>query len=273
MTLKHYLVPLCLAAFSFAPGAAAAEPPAQKLDVLALIKAGDVDYHINPAQDYHDDPQEVFQMKDGVLRVSGRGYGYVATKKSYRDYHLVLDFKWGQQTWGKRADRARDNGILLHAHGAHGAYGGTWMASIECQLIEGGTGDILVLSPKMPDGTELTTSLTCEYALDRDKEKIWKKGEARQVVTKGRVNWEKRDPDWADKKDFRGKDDVEKPVGEWNRLEVIAKGDTLQYFLNGVLVNEGFQAVPSAGKVLLQTEGAEMFVRRYELWPLGSFKE
>jgi hypothetical protein len=56
-------------------------------------------------------------------------------------------------------------------------------------------------------------------------------------------------------------------------MEVIAKGDTLQYFLNGVLVNEAFEVKPSEGKVLLQTEGAEMFVRRYELWPLKEFKE
>jgi hypothetical protein len=103
-------------------------------------------------------------------------------------------------------------------------------------------------------------------------EKIWKKGEPRQGVTAGRINWEKRDVDWADTKDFRGRDEVEKPVGEWNRLEVIAKGDTLQYYLNGVLVNEAFEAKPSEGKILLQTEAAEMFVRRYELWPLGQFK-
>jgi hypothetical protein len=40
-----------------------------------------------------------------------------------------------------------------------------------------------------------------------------------------------------------------------------------------VLANETFEAKPSAGRVLLQTEAAEMFVRRYELWPLGEFKE
>ena len=109
----------------------------------------------------------------------------------------------------------------------------------------------------------------------RLKRECCQPGASRQrarFVTSGRINWEKRDVDWADKKDFRGRDDVEKPVGEWNRLEVIAKGDTLQYFLNGVLVNEGFEAKPSEGKVLLQTEGAEMFVRRFELWPLGQFK-
>jgi putative membrane-bound dehydrogenase-like protein len=246
----------------------------QKVDLLEVIKAGEVEFHLNPTMDVHDDPKDVWTFGgDGALNVSGRGYGYVGTKKAYRDYHLVLEFKWGTKTWGAREKKAKDNGVLLHGYGPHGAYGGTWMASIEAQIIEGGVGDILVLSPKLADGTELTTSLSAEFGLDRDKEKIWKKGESRQVVTKGRINWRGRDEDWADRVGFRGRQDVESPAGEWNRLEVIAKGDTLQYFVNGALVNEAFDCKPSEGKVLLQTEGAEMIVRRYELWPLAAFEE
>ncbi len=252
----------------------AGEVVTQKVDLLEVIKAGEVEFHLNPTMDFHDDPKDVWTFgSDGALNVSGRGYGYVGTKKAYRDYHLVLEFKWGTKTWGAREKKAKDNGVLLHGYGPHGAYGGTWMASIEAQIIEGGVGDILVLSPKLADGTELTTSLSAEFGLDRDKEKIWKKGEPRQVVTKGRINWKGRDEDWADRVGFRGREDVESPAGEWNRLEVIAKGDTLQYFVNGALVNEAFDCKPSEGKVLLQTEGAEMIVRRYELWPLGAFEE
>jgi putative membrane-bound dehydrogenase-like protein len=253
---------------------AAVEPVTKKIDLLEVIKSGNVEYHVNPKADFHDAPKDIWTFaKDGTFNISGRGYGYVATKEDYRDYHLVIEFKWGTKTWGKREKAAKDNGILLHAYGPHGAYSDTWMASIEAQIIEGGVGDILVLSPKLADGTELTTSLSAEIALDRDKEKIWRKGEPRQTVTKGRINWKGRDEDWADKIGFRGKNDVESPSGEWNRLEVIAKGDTLQYFVNSAMVNEAFDCKPSVGKILLQTEGAEMIVRRYELYPLGEFKE
>jgi putative membrane-bound dehydrogenase-like protein len=256
------------------PVLAAAQPVTKKIDLLEVIKSGHVDYHVNPKADFHDAPKDIWTFaKDGTFNISGRGYGYVATKDNYRDYHLVIEFKWGTKTWGKREKAAKDNGILLHAYGPHGTYGDTWMASIEAQIIEGGVGDILVLSPKLADGTELTTSLSAEFALDRDKEKIWKKGEPRQTVTKGRINWKGRDEDWSDTVGFRGKNDVESPSGEWNRLEVIAKGDTLQYFVNGAMVNEAFDCKPSEGKILLQTEGAEMIVRRYELYPLGEFKE
>lgn len=247
----------------------AAESPKENINVLSLIQNGEVEYHLNPQSDVHDDPKDVWTFQpDGTLHISGRGYGYVATKASFHDYHLVLEYKWGEKTWGRRENSARDNGILLHARGPRGAYAGTWMASIECQIIEGGTGDILVLSPKLDDGSELTTSVTSECVLDPNKQLIWKKGAPRQIVTKGRINWEKRAVNWVDKKDFRGKDDAEHPVGEWNRLEVFARGDTLRYVLNGVVVNEAFDTKPSEGRVLLQTEGAEMFVRRYELQPL-----
>ncbi len=251
-----------------------AQPVTKKIDLLEVIRSGNVEHHVNPKMDFHDDPKDIWTFaKDGTFNISGRGYGYVATKDNYRDYHLVLEFKWGTKTWGTREKKAKDNGILLHAYGPHGAYADTWMASIEAQIIEGGVGDILVLSPKLADGTELTTSLSAEFALDRDQEKIWKQGSPRQTVTKGRINWRGRDEDWSDTVGFRGKNDVESPSGEWNRLEVIAKGDTLQYFVNGALINEAFDCKPAEGQILLQTEGAEMIVRRYELYPLGEFQE
>ena len=43
----------------------------------------------------------------------------------------------------------------------------------------------------------------------------------------------------------------------------------MQYQVNGKTVNEAYDASPSQGKILLQTEQAELFVRRWELWPLG----
>ncbi len=251
----------------------AAEPVKAKVDLFDVIKSGDVEYHVNPKMELHDDPKDIWKLEGDELHISGRGYGYVATKKDYRDYHLVIEFKWGTKTHGARETKARDNGILLHAYGPHGAYSGTWMASIEAQIIEGGVGDILVLSPKLEDGKELTTSVVSEFSLDRDKEKIWTPSAPKQLVTKGRINWQHRDVDWTDTKGFRGREDKESPPGEWNRLECIADGDHLTYFLNGAKVNEAFECKPSQGRVLLQTEGAEMIVRRYELWPLGQFNE
>ncbi|MCP4788154.1 MAG: DUF1080 domain-containing protein [Fuerstiella sp.] len=218
----------------------------------------------------YSDPNKVFTVKDGMIHISGNGYGGMITNRSYRDYHLIVEFKWGGKTWGNRVDRTRDSGLLLHCWGPNGGYNNTWMASIEAQIIEGGVGDILVLSGTDPDtGQVLTTSLTAEITKDRDGEKVWKKGGERTTISAGRINWFGRDVDWADTIGFRGRDDVESPLGEWTRMEVIADGGHLLYKVNGVVVNEALEAKPDFGRLLLQTEQAEMFVRRFELWPIG----
>jgi hypothetical protein len=88
------------------------------------------------------------------------------------------------------------------------------------------------------------------------------------TINQGRINWYGRDPEWKDVLGFRGKQDVEKPVGEWNTLECICKGDRISIFLNGTLVNEAKAVTPSKGRIQIQSEAAEVFIRRVELIPL-----
>ncbi len=254
------------------------EPPqeavTQVINLLEHVRDGKMDYHINPKADIHGDPKEVYKLQpDGTLRVSGEGYGSMVTKGAYKDYHLVSEFKWGELTWGNRAKKSRDNGILVHCFGPIGAQGGAWMASIEAQIIEGGTGDILVLSAKTADGIPLPVSISAEVGRDANRQTIWTPGAPRVTMTSGRLNWQHRNVQWKDVKGYRGSEDVESPSGEWTRFEVIAKGDTLEYYTNGVLVNRAYECKPSGGRILLQTEAAEMFLRRYELHPLGTFTE
>ena len=250
------------------------EPMAQavttKIDLLQLVRDGRMEYHINPDADVSDDAANVFSFDpDGMFRISGRGYGGMTTLDGFRDYRLVIEFKWGEKTWGKREPASRDSGILVHCWGPQGAYAGNWMAGLEAQIIEGGVGDLLVLSPRLSNGTTLACSVTAEAAVDANKQPIWSAGASRRTMTTGRLNWQHRAADWKDVKGFRGKDDVESPYGEWTRFEIIARGDMLRYIVNGVTVNEAFDCRPSQGRILLQTEAAEMIVRRYELHPLG----
>lgn len=268
MTIRLLVVATFGVAFS-----ALAAPVTNTVNVFDLIRAGQMEVHLNSKAELCDPPEKVFQLQDGLLRVSGRGYGYLATKQVFSDYHLVVEFKWGEHTWGKRKENARDNGVLVHAFGPHGANGGTWITSIEANIIEGGMADIIAISSTLPDGTVLSPSVTCEIEPDRDGEKRWKRGAPRQTVTGGRVNWAQRDEDWEDRIGFRGKHDLDAPVGEWNRLEIIAKGNTLRYLFNGQVVNEAFEVSPCEGRVCIQTEAAETLFRRWELWPVGSFTE
>lgn len=248
----------------------AEEPPVltPNDEVIQLFNGENLDgLYVYLKDSGYEDPKDVFTVTDGILRISGEAYGYLATKAAYRDYHLVAEFKLGEKTWEPRIDRARDSGILVHCVGPDGNQG-TWMASIEYQIIEGGVGDILVVGGKYADGSSVPMSLTCEVTQDRDGEYVWHKGGNRRTFSSGRINWYGRDPDWSDTVGFRGKDDVESPLGEWTRADVICDGDHIVAKVNGQIVNEGFAAFPSEGKILMQSEGAEVFVRRLELRPL-----
>jgi hypothetical protein len=54
---------------------------------------------------------------------------------------------------------------------------------------------------------------------------------------------------------------------EWFTEEIIVKDKTVTIKVNGKTVNEAFDVYPAAGKILLQSEGFELYVRRFELLP------
>jgi hypothetical protein len=216
----------------------------------------------------YEDPRKVFTIKDGMIHISGDGFGYFCTKKAYKDYHLVAEYRWGDKTWQHRKGKTKDSGIIVHCQEPDGSYSNTFMAGIEAQIIEGGTGDFIVVPGNRADKSNIPVSLTAETTKDRDGEDIWKKGGQRKTFAGGRINWFGRDPDWKDETGYRGKEDIESPGKEWTRLDVICDGGHIVYSVNGIQANEGFDSVPSSGKILFQTEGAELFVRRFELLPL-----
>ncbi len=211
----------------------------------------------------NNDPLGVFTVNDGVLRISGEEWGCITTNEEYENYRLVVEYKWGGPTHPPRLNNTRDGGILVHSQGVDGGYGGIWMHSIECQIIEGGTGDIIVVG----DGTD-KFSVTCQV---RDEKQggsyVYEPAGKEQRITSGRINWYGRDPHWRDAVGFRGVDDVERPLGDWNTLEIIARGADLAFFLNGKLVNRAHQVNPRKGRIQIQSEGAEMFFRRVDLTP------
>jgi hypothetical protein len=215
-----------------------------------------------------NDPKNVFTVSRGELFITGEDYGCITTNEEFENYRLVVDFKWGEKTYEPRVDRARDNGVLIHSQGEDGAFSDSWMYSIECQIIEGGTGDFLVVG----DGSD-TYQLTAMVA-DPDKQgaKLYQSGGRPATINAGRIDWFARSPSWKDTVDFRGKHDIEKPVGEWNTMEVVAFGDKVDIFLNGKLVNQAFDVKPSKGRIQIQSEGAEMYVRKVELTPISSYE-
>jgi hypothetical protein len=211
----------------------------------------------------YEDPYRVFAVHDGMVHVSGQELGGFATRDSFSNYHLSVDWKWGNQTWYPRRFDARNSGIMVHSVGPDGDGLGCWMESIECQIIEGGSGDLIVVP-----GKGQPPSLSSEVRTGADGQPYYRKGGEVKTLRRGRFNWWGRDPGWKNVLWFRGKDDVERPVGEWNHMEVICDGDSITCLLNGTLVNAGTRSSLTSGKILFQSEGAEIFFRKIEVRPL-----
>lgn len=224
------------------------------------------------------DPDRVFSVVDQVdgapaIRVSGQSYGAFITREEYSDYRLVAEFRWGLLTWGGRKNATRDSGILLHCQGPDGNtakdFNGPWMLSQECQIIEGGVGDFIMVGGYDREGNRVIPKLTATVKKDRDGEDVYDpQGTSKDYATGGRINWYGRDPDWKDVIGFRGKDDVESPYGQWTRIEVICDGNKITNMVNGKVVNVGTNSSLTRGKIIFQSEGAEIYFRKIEITPL-----
>ncbi len=86
------------------------------------------------------DPLNLFSVVDldgeKVIRISGEVNASLATQKEFENYHLVMEFKWGDKVY-----KNRNSGLLYHSYGDFGAGIGVWMSSHELQLMSGNMGD------------------------------------------------------------------------------------------------------------------------------------
>ena len=273
------ILPLLLLLF-VSPARSAVAQAIVPEETIVLFNGQDLSSFYTWVVDTHrEDPDQVFTVVDQVdgapaIRISGERWGGIVTRETFRDYHLVTEFRWGLTTWGRRRDKTRDSGILIHCQGPDGntaeGASGPWMRSVEAQIIEGGVGDFILVAGHDDAGVRLVPRLTAPVTADRDGEAVYDpQGESRDFEG-GRINWWGRDQDWEDELGFRGRKDVESPMGEWTRLDVIADGDRITILVNGYVVNEGTRSSLTEGRILIQSEGAELYVRRVELRPLSA---
>lgn len=206
----------------------------------------------------NEDPNGVFSVQDGMLRISGEEFGGISTDEEFSNFHMSLEFKWGEKTFGKRERNARDSGFLFHGSGEPGSYNGTWLKSFEANIVEGGIGDFWLVGGE-EDGYKATCVVT-----EIGEHRIFDPENGSPVTitdhSNGPFRWWGFDPEWQDVKGVRGKNDIAKP-GEWTKLEVTVKDGTAEFFVNGILVNRVTELGRGSGKFQLQSEGAEIFYR------------
>ena len=168
------------------------------------------------------DPNNNFKIANGELFVSGKDLGYVITKKGYKNFHLKVDFKWGEKRWPPREEAKRDAGICYNI--PVNEPDSIWPQSIECQIQEGDVGDFWLLGFSTINVNGIKNVPSNHTRMMKQK-------------------------------------DAEKPYGEWNTVEVISYNGKCIHIVNGVIVNVGEEASVKEGKILLQSEYAEIYYR------------
>lgn len=197
--------------------------------------------------------QVIEEGGEKIIRISGEINGALATRESYENYHLQLVFKWGETVYSRR-----NSGLLYHSFGPFGASFGTWMANIELQLMHDNLGD-----------TYLMNNTTCETAV------VYNEETQQYYYTPGAEAFQFGDH--ASGRMVRKASDQENPLGEWNTVDLYTVGRTAVHVVNGttVMVNEntgtfedGVITPLTGGKIQIQSEGAELFIRSITLKPI-----
>ncbi len=207
------------------------------------------------------DPNRVFSVvkEDGkpAMRISGETFGGINTLAEFENYHLRLEFKWGELQWPPKLGQPRDSGLLYHSVGAHGTPM-LWMESFEYQIQEGDTGDYWGV---MNVATEIP-------ARKNEKGKYVYAPDSPLVLFQDKT---------SNGRSCLKYPDGEKPSGQWNVVDLYCIGDTCVHVINGTvnmvllntrhLVNGTMQPL-TKGKIQIQSEGAEVFYRNIQVRPI-----
>lgn len=165
------------------------------------------------------DPDATWMVADGVIRCTGKPFGYLMTQQSFADFSLHLEYRW----YG--TSDQMNSGVFVLKTGPDTFF---LPKAIETQLKKGSAGDFVLLSQATLNGLDNPKNLAVKKAADAS----------------------------------------EKPDGEWNSVDIVVKGNTIQSTINGVLQNTGKDAYTDAGPICLQSEGGPIEFRNITVSPL-----
>jgi len=212
-----------------------------------------------PPLGLNHDPKHVFSVieEDGqpVLKITGEIYGSAVTRQEYGNYHFTCQVKFGDKKWPPREKAPSNSGVLYHSTGSHGAAANAWMRSFEFQGMETHRGDLLRMA-----GTDADIRTT-----PRDP-----------ANPKAKVKWDPTQPA-NNINPVERSENFESPHGEWTTLDLYALGRQSVHVVNGHVVmaldntrlKDGTPL--SAGKIQLQSEGAEVYYRDVKIRPITDF--
>ena len=190
-------------------------------------------WHVDvPEMDTNATAKNPFIVRNGILVSMGDPQGHLITDSVYQNFRLVVDYRF--------AGKPGNCGILVYASTPRSLYK-MFPKSIEVQMEHNNAGDFWCIVEDIS-------------VIDMEKRRGPKK-------------------DWGitEEKERRIKnltDNSEKPLGDWNTMTIECFKNSIRVWVNGDLVNDGFNCTAVKGHIALQAEGSEVECRKMEITPI-----
>jgi hypothetical protein len=184
-----------------------------------------------PDRDTNPNIRPSFIIRKGLLVSMGKPEGHLITDAVYQNYRIEIEYRF--------AGEAGNCGLLVHASKPRRLYA-MFPQSIEVQLMHKNTGDFWVIGEDIEvHDMEKYRGPKAQWGFEEDK-----------------------------KRQIKATSLTEKPLGEWNKMRVECFQNQVKVWVNGTMVNWGYNCTVSQGQIALQAEGAEVEFRKVVLKPI-----
>ena len=190
-----------------------------------------------PAMDDNPAQKSPFIVRENKLVSLGTPNGHLITDSVFQNYRLSVEYRFG--------GIPGNCGVLVHASTPRALYK-MFPKSLEVQMMHENAGDFWCIVE------DITVP---EMEKRRGPKENWGiiEGKERRVINLT--------------------DGSEKPVGEWNTMVIECVGREIKVWLNGQLVNHGFNCTAEKGNIAVQAEGSEVEFRSIVLTSITSISK
>ncbi|MEO1010970.1 MAG: DUF1080 domain-containing protein [Bacteroidota bacterium] len=206
---------------------------------IALFNGKDLEgWHMDvPIRDSVPEARIPFFVREGRLVSLGEPRGHLITNTSYSNFRLEVEYRF--------AGEPGNCGVLVFASTKRALYR-MFPKSIEVQMMHQNAGDFWCIVEDIEVDDMLAR---------RGPKEDW-------GITEGKK-----------RRILNLTDGSERPLGEWNIMVIECLGNSIKVWVNGDMVNYGYNATAQSGQIALQAEGAEVEFKRVELIPIKKFSK
>jgi hypothetical protein len=191
-------------------------------------------WHVDVPEMDKDPSKNPFLVRNGLLVSLGTPGGHLITDAQYQNFRFTFQYRF--------AGKPGNCGALVFVSSSRALYD-MFPKSIEIQMMNQNAGDFWCIQE------DITTP---DMEKRRGPKENWG------------VNGDKlrRIPNLTD--------GTEKPLGEWNSMTIECVKNSIKVWLNGELVNYGYNATAEKGQIALQSEGSEVEFKEVKVTPIKS---